>query len=47
VQTLDPKSEARGNLEIEIAKQISNTVDDEALEKVLLEMLSPIETGGL
>jgi len=47
VQTLDPDSVARGELEAEIAKQISNTVDDEALEKVLIEMLSPIETGGL
>lgn len=47
VQTLDPKSVARGELEAEIATQISNTVDDEALEKVLVEMLSPIETGGL
>jgi len=47
VQTLDPDSVARGELEAEIALQISNTVDDEALEKVLVEMLSPIETGGL
>ena len=47
VQTLEPGSIARGDLEAEIALQISNTVDDEALEKVLVEMLSPIETGGL
>jgi hypothetical protein len=47
VQTLEPGSVARGELEAEIALQISNTVDDEALEKVLVEMLSPIETGGL
>ena len=51
VQTLEPGSVARGNLEAEIATQISNTVDDAALEEVLLEMLSPItvdgETGGL
>ena len=46
VQTLKPGSVARGDLEAVIATQISNTVDDEALEKVLLEMLSPITVGG-
>jgi hypothetical protein len=51
VQTLEPGSIARGELEAEIALQISNTVNDEALEEVLLEMLSPVtldgETGDL
>ena len=46
VQTLDPDSQARGDLEAEIAQQIRNTVDDEALEEVLLEMLAPITVGG-
>ena len=51
VQTLEPGSIARGELEAEIATQIRNTVDDEALEKVLVDMLSPVtldgETGDL
>ena len=51
VQTLEPGSIARGDLEAEIALQISNTVNDGALEKVLVDMLSSItvdgETGGL
>ena len=47
VQTLEPGSIARGDLEAEIALQISNTVNDEALEKVLVDMLSSIETGSL
>jgi hypothetical protein len=47
VQTLEPGSIARGELEAEIATQITNTVNDEALEKVLVDMLSSIETGSL
>jgi len=46
VQTLEPGSIARGELEAEIATQITNTVNDEALEKVLVDMLSSIDLGG-
>ena len=46
VQTLDPESVARGELEAKIAEEVQASIGDEALKSVLLEMLRPIDLGG-
>ena len=46
VQTLEPGSVARGELEAKIAEEVTGSIQDEALKNVLLDMLRPIDLGG-
>jgi len=46
VQTLDPGSVAREELEAKIALEVQASIGDQALRNVLLDMLRPIDLGG-